>query len=296
LYFYDDKTDNVLVELPKEGRVITTNVYELSKYLKVRHVKTPWVKGINDEYTRFDGDDIEQLVQIHKGVKLYELRIHISKMAMKRDYQRIREINKPNFKLTRKLVSNANDGSSYIVVTAILPIWDIWAKIRANRNYNLDGEKPNYKLKNLYMVIDDTWYRFPYGNVNQNDAVCMGSNAPYSFKNTNQLFINWITTEFNMDYVHNLKANKVRYSGINVKDSGYMYDITSTRRSGSHSAIPPLLDLTQISLMLSNYKSTKRLNLIDVLYYLANVIEYDNIDYSSLFFKLPKKPWETINE
>jgi hypothetical protein len=124
------------------------------------------------------------------------------------------------------------------------------------------------------MKIDDEFYRFPYGNVNGSDGVCLGGMNLSAFKNPEEIFFNWITTVFNFDYTMNIKANKF-YKKSNVTNHDELIPIT--------------YDLEYINLMLSLGRG-KDINPIDAMFFLSHIDEVKNLDFTNIFFKHPGIP------
>jgi len=261
-------SNKILVENPSKGTCQQLRSSEIGKYIKLNKVKTDWFRNIDGSYMRISNNKTYHILPITHELQLVNIRFYYNIPEIK-DFKRIRSVTEKNFKLV-KTSRKTGDKIYNITINAFLPIWPMWAKVERHLN-----DENHYTLKTIYMKHGDQFYRFPYGNVSANDAVCTGGANNGQFKTTNQLWINWITTQFNRDYKLNLKANKFNFK----------------LPEHNETVIEPTFDLNEIALKLYT-KSYRNLNLIDVFYYLANIEEFDNLEMDKLFIKLPQNPWE----
>lgn len=193
LYFSYD--NNIIVEDLFSNETYLISEYELGKYIINTSIETPWKRTIHNELIRYKDDKHEQIVNLMRKPKFIEFKITINKVFLKDKF----EFKHKNFKcICKKKVKNIKN-LYQIRIIAKLPVFQILGKI-FNRNRNSD----NFSLEKLFMCIGSEIYRYPYGNVDQNNSVCLG-HLQNSFQNTKQMFFEVVINRANDDYGFHLK-------------------------------------------------------------------------------------------
>jgi len=272
LYLLESR-NKIIVENPSQGICREVSAGSIGNYIRLNKVKTDWFPNIDGSYLKVIDNMIHHILPISRELQLVNIRFkyHISKLL---DFKRIRPVSEKNFKLTKtNRFRHSEFENEHIIINAFLPVWPIWVKVTRNLKEHLSG----YTLKTIYMKCGDIFYRFPYGNVSGSDTVCTGAQNNGMFKSAEDVWVNWFTTMFNRDYTLNLKANNFHFK-IRATDTK---DI----------AIEPTFDLNEISLKIHTRKY-KNLSLIDTIYYLSNIKDFDNLEMEKLFIKLPDDPWK----
>lgn len=270
LYFMKG-SDQMIVEDPDNGKAYYTNRYHIRDYIKVENLKTPWTKNIDGSYLRFDTNHIHHILPIHKNTEFVNLTIHIE--LGKRNIKMVRSINEKHFKIEKT--------EKVIKISASLPIWEIWAKVSKHRFSHSDNQK--YQVNNLYMRIKDQFYRFPYGNVNQSNHLCLGTGNTNTFDNIEQIWFNFITTPFNTDYGFNFKSITKQDDPVRLRYVG--------RSSDLYTINIPTFDLEHIN-MLVQLKRFDKICIMDGLYYLSNVEDVDDETIINMLYLIPTLPWK----
>jgi len=268
LYLF--KNDNkILVENPEKGICRQLNSSEINKFIKLNKIKTQWIQNVDGSYIRIIDHTIHHILPITHEFQLININFRYP-IKNHTDSKRIRPVLEKNFKLTKS--RSTKDTGGEITISAFLPIWPVWVRVKRDLKNTLS----QFQLRTVYMKHKSQFYRFPYGNVSGQDAVCTGGANYGNYATAEQIWINWFTTMFNRDYKLNLKANKFYFKMTGISDE---------------TVIEPTFDLNEIALKLYS-KEYRNLNLIDVFYYLSNIEEFDNLEMDKLFIKLPQNPWE----
>ena len=264
---------SIMIERPQTGEVFHVPGYKIGEYIKVEKIKTNWIKHIDGSYSRFDHDHHQHLVPLGNEFGFFQ--VSIARNIGKTNMRFLRPFKDKHFELKVGKVIRQKEFSFFL--KANLPVWPLWALVttRFNKNDLVSIDKV-FTLSKVYMKIGEEFYRFPYGNVNGNDGVCLGGGNRSQFKNIEQIWINWITTTFNFDYKHNLKSN-------------LFFSEDSKKKTKVNNVIPITYDLEHINMMV-HYGRNDKLNIVDFLYYLSHIEEVDHIDFSKIFFKHPGIP------
>lgn len=269
LYLVKD-SNRVLIENPDSCEAFLTTEYELKNYIKIEKLETPWAKNIDGSYLKFEGDVIKHILPLHNEISFANLHIEIGYNY--RNFEMIRCINEKHFKITK-------DDKGNLSIKAAFPIWNLWGMVSRNRqNSSLDGD---FRLNQLYMKINGSFYRFPYGNVNQSNNVCTGRGRS-NFERVDQIWPSFITTRFNTDYGFNFKSHDDK-DQIRMRLGG--------ERREKYTIKVPTFDLDHIN-MLIQLKNFNKIGIIDGLYYLSNIEEVEDETVINFLFKIPTMPWE----
>ena len=133
-------------------------------------------------------------------------------------YKNIKEFETENFKL--ELVDNndefiVDENFNFIkrpIITCRLPLFKIYTILeRITKESEKNGETLyNYDCVNIFMRINNKFYRFPYGNVSSDsDRPCLGSSTNWTNKEDEYIqdivYAHLVTSEFNGDYCPQLK-------------------------------------------------------------------------------------------
>ena len=268
-------SNSILIERPKDHKIWQTSAYNIGEYIRVKKVKTDWVRHIDGSYTKFDQDILHHIVPLRNEFGFYNIK-HAINVSMK-NYRLLRTFTNPNFKLTKTIRKNTKLNQFILSFDAAVPIWPLWALVTSNMKL----KEPKFNLKRLFMKIDDVFYRFPYGNVNGNDKVCTGAGNKGDFKSVEDIWFNWITTTFNFDYKHNIKPNSL-----------YM---KKDKKGDDNRLIPVTYDLEYINMILHTSEDpVEKVSIIDALFYMSNIEDTRHIDFSKIFFKHPGIPEKVI--
>ncbi|MDX1701878.1 MAG: hypothetical protein R3250_14725 [Melioribacteraceae bacterium] len=263
--------DQIMIEKPSSGEIFNVPGYKIGKYLKLKKVKTEWIRHIDGSYSKFLDEYHYHIVPLNNEFGFY--RLNIVKDLPKNTYRFLRPINTEHFSLKRNQIKKTSKHFT-MSMKMDLPIWPLWALIKSPIK---EAEKDKtFTLSRLFMKIEDEFYRFPYGNVNGTDGVCTGAHNNGNFKEVNQVWANWITTKFNFDYKQNLKANTLE-------------DPFKISMKKINELLPVTYDLEHINMMV-HYGRMDRVNVIDFLFYLSHIETFDHIEYTKLFFKHPGVP------
>ncbi len=192
LYFTNHS--NVIVEDLTSNESYLISEYELSKHILIPNIKTPWSRTIAGELIRYKNNNLEQIVNLMRKPKFIELKIIINKVVLKDKFK----FKHKNFKcICKKSNITSIKNLHQIRIITKLPIFQILGKI-SSTNYD------NFSLEKLFMCIGSEIYRYPYGNVDQNNSVCLG-HLQNSFQNTKQMFFEVVINRANDDYGFHLK-------------------------------------------------------------------------------------------
>ena len=262
IIYLPKRSNHLLIEKPNETRIFKIPGHKISEYIQINKVKTGWVKNIDGTYIKCNDRSIYHLLPLTNELTFYNLKF--SHALDIKDYRRLRQITSENFKLEKNEKIN-NDRFMY-KFNITVPIWPMWGIVYTHITKG-PNENSVYHLDKIYMKVDDEFYRFPYGNVSSSDRVCIGRNNINNFKNIESVLINWISSIFNFDYSFNLKA-----SNLYTANKGDLIPIT--------------YDLEYINLMIS-LRKTNKLSAIDLLFYLANIVDMNHVQMSNIFIKHP---------
>ena len=261
LYLYKNSL-NLLIEDPNTSKMYLTDQYDLQKFIKVKEIETPWIKTIDGSYIKYTTKEIYQVLPIFNNTNFINLEIEIPLNEKERN--RVRKLNEKHFKITE-----GKTGS--IRISASFPMWNVWGLVQNNKDSDL------YSLQKTFIKFKNKFYKFPYGNVNDENRVCLGSGTTL-FENVKQLWHNYILTIFNRDYGFNIRSHK-------------LFEISRITRRKIERFISPTFDLEHINILIQ-LKRFDKISLIDMMYYLSNLELIDDDSISELFFKITKMPWE----
>ncbi len=147
-----------------------------------------------------------------------------------------------------------------IVVTCRLPLFKIYVSL----SVNADSHRA---LHQIFMKIDDEFYRFPYGNVSGNDELCLGRYQIdwFDVPIQNSIYYYLIITAFNGDYSPYLRH---------------------TNR------VPTTFDLDWIKSKVSDDDFS--ISFLDALFYLSNCKTPEEVN-KKIFFLSPNVPKRIID-
>lgn len=255
--YFKKNYNNCILEEPDTGTCIELNPRNLSKYLYLTSLNTPWTKLIDNSYIKYDDNHINQFVNINPTMK----KIHFSFVKIKNTIPDIKWVITEDEKKVIKLENFSISETNHLVnIKTVLPLPKIWCNISKKDNYD------EFFVKKIYVEYNNKFYKFPYGNVNIDDTMCFGRASMNSFKNIEDIYMNLIVTPFNNDYSFNLQSSNHTNSTL---DLNYIHEIVTTRTT------------------IYNQLST-----IDILYYISQIEEINNFDFSKFFMELPQSPLE----
>lgn len=276
LYFFKD-SNNLIVEDPAAGTCFITWKNEIKNYFTLADMQTAWEPLIDGSWMRIHNQQLIHILPLKTQLELVHLSFVIQLHNQELDM--IRNIKEKNFEV-KKNRSETRKDHGLVTVDAYLPIWPFWAKI--TRSISKSSDTKIYSLNRIYMNINGEFYRFPYGNVNGSDGVCLGGSNMRTFEKLDEIWLNFITTPFNTDYAFNIRANR-----INVPDRTYR-----DRNALSPIRINiPTFNLEEIFVRLSA-KAYEHVSFLDTIYYLSHIEDFDEFDPLDILYKLPYKPWE----
>ena len=246
IYIFDNG-EKFLVEDPRMGKTVLTNMYEIQKLLHLTEVKTNWLRTFDGQYIKVEGNTVFHFLPLfYEQVRKPILTFNLSN----RNVPKFRTIEKYINGKTIRCLDNEIDGTSNktkettynylfqnlkpfktnnfeleiiedisnliyyedgitmlprIKITCSVPIFQPHAILYQNlRNSETYGEKYGYTCNLLVMKINDTFYRFPYGNIYQDDRMCFGNNSNCVLEEPPSIaevcYSHIITSEFNGDF------------------------------------------------------------------------------------------------
>ena len=257
IYFLKNE-HKIIIEDFNEDICFTTDGYNIKNYIYLSKPTINWSKDIYQNYIKFSEGILLQVVPLFKKIKTIKFKIDFDLNNKK--FKKINFSPNKNFKIkafntTDKKSETAN---AKINLECFLPVFPIYVQVQKGNN--------GFYLNKIFMKIKNKYYSFPYGNVQQkSNSMCLGIRNKKKFKSIKDIFINIFTTPFNHDYSFNLKfQNKLKYFK---------------------------LDLNYIHLKIHNKKD---IHLIEMFYYLSQVIEAENLEYQKIFYLIPERQieWE----
>lgn len=283
IYFYKNN-QNVLIEDTVNDKAYHLPYWELSNIIGIRKVKTPWTRSFDGRFFRFNED------VMHEAMPLNEPSIYRMKYITKPF--RI-NVDKNGFDLMLKLKEIQRKEKDFKLFVEILKIdqeRDYMQRIQVKYNYtyvcslHIEFYAPLFEIwvlvankcpSHIYMRIKDEFYKFPYGNVNNENLLCMPS-PKNGYKNPEMILANILTTSFNEDY-----SRHVKFPYIFQSENTYV-------------PIPVTYDLDYIhrTIKESTNNDRKKLSFIDLLYYLSNIEDIDNLMVDKIFLKSGNPPWD----
>jgi hypothetical protein len=271
LYFYKN-SNRLLVENPNKGTCYTTWKNEIKKYIKMSEIQTSWEPLIDGSWTRIKDSITYHIFPLTKELEFVNLSFVFN--MFNNNLEMIRTLKEKNFKIN-KVYSDRKSKTGALRVSAFLPMWPLWAMVKK--------EVSGYALEKMYIKVDDEFYRFPYGNINSTDGVCLGGGNTKRFTNPHQMWVNFVTTPFNTDYAFNLRTNRIQ-------------DLRRFRnQENSHLVSIPSFNLEEISIRLST-KKYDHISFLDGIYYLSNIKDFEEFIPLDMLYKMPHKPWEKEKE
>lgn len=270
LYFFREN-DNMLIEFPDKSEVYFTNSYQIKKFIEIKRLKTPWSQNIDGSYFRLRDNYIDHVLPFHKGGEEF-VNLTIVLPWKNKDSKMVRTIREDHFKVYK------DTSRQEIFIKVSLPIWELWGSFSKLKHAS------TFSLNKIFMQIDGKFYRFPYGNVNSSDNICLG-NSKRDFKRLDQIYPGIITSEFNTDYGFNVKPHKLKDEGRIERNRG------EVNSSSLHVITVPTFDLDHINMQIQ-LKNFNRIGFIDYMYFLSNLETLDDSSIFESFLKVPKMPWE----
>lgn len=143
-------------------------------------------------------------------------------------YKNVKEFEVENFKLEMvdtKYRDIVDENFNYLKqpqITCRLPLFQIYT-ILSPRIITFGNCQTSYSyyFHNIFMKIDDKFYRFPYGNVGIDDRICIGSLKYESDEREESIqdiaYAHLVVTEFNGDYNAHLKYNNLVPTTFDIK-------------------------------------------------------------------------------
>ena len=281
IYIINDK-NKILIEDLKTGKSEILDSYRISDYISIRTTKTPFIKIFDDLYIAVDKNSKLMFFRINNETPFqtiincnsrnlpYMKLKHPSRILNYKHFKNLKEMKneKNTFSIKFSEASSLEiltDDNNYIdfhypIITCKLPFF---------KTYFLTEV---YKQMKIFIKIADTYYRFPYGNVNQNDTMCIRFHGEFYnyFKNIN------ILKEY---YMSNLLVSPF---------NGDMEPFINHNRKTEIS-----LDLKSVQNKINN--NNFNISFIDVLYYLSECESEEDVN-PNLFIKTPNIPEEILND
>lgn len=302
--------ETVLVENPRIGKTAITGIYTIRKLFRLTEIKTDWMRTFDGQYIKFENDTIFHFLPLfHESVRYPVLTFKIfnhnsplfrtiNKLVnehsvrcidnnfIKGDnyktkettynylFQNVKPFQTNNFQLEFEKEHHHNiyyeDGVTplpNIKITCTLPIFQLYAIMRPSTRY-----KDSYECfcELLIMKINNVFYRFPYGNINQEDGICLANSL-----------------------------NSIKEEPPSIAEACYFHIITSNF-NGDLSPMVNFDNKVQISLDI-DYVREKisrddfSISFIDVLLYLSSCKDLSDINLN-LFLRSPNAPNLNKNE
>ena len=211
-----DNGETFLIENPQIGKTIVADIYSIQKLFHLTEVKTDWLRTFDGQYVKFENETVFHFLPlfyesvryptltfeifnrnaptfrtINKDVNVNGNRhlvrcidneiIESSSKTKETTYnylfQNVKPFQTDNFQLELDEDFQHHlyyeDGVTLlpnIKITCTLPVFQLYAIMHRRASYG-------YNCELLVMKIDNTFYRFPYGNIYQNDRMCFGFNS-----------------------------------------------------------------------------------------------------------------------
>lgn len=215
VYIFNNN-EKFLVEIPRIGKTVISDIYTIQKLFYLTKVKTDWLRTFDGQYVKFENETVFHFLPLfYESVRYPTLTFEI----FNRNAPTFRTINKDvNVNGNRHLVrcidneiiesSSKTKETTYnylfqnvkpfqtdnfqleldedfqhhlyyedgvtllpnIKITCTLPVFQLYAIMHRSASYG-------YNCELLAMKIDNTFYRFPYGNIYQSDQMCFGINS-----------------------------------------------------------------------------------------------------------------------
>ncbi len=243
IYLINDHSD-ILIEDPKHNKCYRTSGYNLGNHIHLKNKVTEWKSNLEGNYCRFSKDNLEEIVPVFDEIKYLNFRFAFARNKLCTYKKLIKKTS--NFSLDIK--------ENLCFLKCRLPMFPIYI-------HYCNGRK---RIIKIYMKINNCFYQFPYGNVN-NNSICFGRSNKETFESIEEFYISFFTTTFNNDYSLNLKSNT---------ESHFKFDLDLIHNKIQSDIID-------------------NIHVIEMLYYLSEVTHAENLDVSKIFFKILKMPWET---
>ena len=246
LYFLKSNND-IIIENNTTGKISKISYFDLQKYLDFPGFTSDWKKGLNDRYCRINNGNLEESFRLFDNPRFVNISIKMN---------RFYNFNRKKIKVPKTENFKIEENGDKFIIHCKLPLFPVHINIINS-------------MIQIYFNIDDTFYKFPYGNVNgDTNNLCIGSNNKILFKNTDEIYSNLVTTIFNDDY--------------SLQVRGY--------------EMSPLFDLKKIKKELTNQRP--ELSIISSLYYLStfDCIEKLKDINMNIFIKTLKTPMGEPNE
>jgi hypothetical protein len=244
VYIFDNG-QRVLVENPRIGKTVISDIYTIQKLFHLTEKKTEWLRTFDGQYVKFEIDTVFHFLPLfYESVRYPVLTFeifnyntpsfrtinkkidgHIVKCIdneiIDGSYEKTKETTynylfqnvKPfktnNFQLEFEEEPRRNtyyeDGVTFlpsIKITCKVPVFQLYTiihqDIRCDDSYR-------YLCKLLIMKINNVFYRFPYGNIFNDDNICMGYNLNRTSKEeprsiADVCYSHIITSSFNGDF------------------------------------------------------------------------------------------------
>lgn len=239
VYIFDNG-QRVLVENPRIGKTVISDIWSIQKLFRLTEVKTDWLRTFDGQYVKFENNTVFHFLPLfYESVRYPVLTFEIfnsntpsfrtidknidghmvecidneiidgsygktKETTYNYLFQNVKPFKTNNFQLEfeeeprRKMYYE--DGVTFlpsIKITCTLPVFQLYAIMHRSASHG-------YNCNLLAMKINDIFYRFPYGNIYQNDQMCFGLNLnrveidPPSI--TEACYSHIITSSFNGDF------------------------------------------------------------------------------------------------
>lgn len=299
VYIFNNN-EKFLVENPRIGKTIVADIYTIQKLFHLTKIKTDWLRTFDGQYVKFENDTVFHFLplfyeSVRYPVLTFEIFNHntpsfrtidkkiddhivkcIDNEIIDGSYEKTKETTynylfqnvKPfqtdNFQLELDEDFQHHlyyeDGVTLlpnIKITCTLPVFQLYAIMHRSASYG-------YNCELLAMKIDNTFYRFPYGNIYQSDQMCFGINS-----------------------------NRVKIEPPSIAEACYSHIITSNF-NGDFTPMINFDNTVQISLDIEYVREKISrddfsISFIDVLLYLSSCKDPSDVNLN-LFLQSPNVP------
>ena len=250
--------DTIIIEEPDTNMCAYATIYDINRYVQISKDTMPYRKLIDGSYVSIVDDRVLYCAKITPEIRKEWVNI---------DFRATYENNlvldhliydNENFRITK---STYNE----LMVSAYLPILPLWVEFR-ERVSMID--QISYRVKTIWTEINNQFYRFPYGNVDSNDYLCMGTSEGFSG-----------IKHFLFQFL--VKTFKAHDYGVVIKHSKDYKNVD----------MPNIFNLDYIHKKIFN-DETDCLSVLSIYYYLANLIELNDFNWDLLLYKKISVPWK----
>ena len=247
-------SENILIEDQKTGKSILIHSSYINEYLKIANNETNWIKSFNGVYTKYKSPSLFHFMPINQSKEKYvTLSFQINKMFAPRiktqystehkchivlevdetdpEYQRthkylyknIKDFKTKNFEITMidyetaAVKFNNSEPMKLPIIICKLPIFEIFMCVQTPENSKTIG------IDQIFIKIENEFYRFPYGNSSSSDKLCLGEYIKHSSIKENVqiqdfLYTRLISSPFNGDYIAHIRHNNDVQTSLDLED------------------------------------------------------------------------------